>query len=218
MNAVLYYAPEIFDAIGTSDTLIPTAITGAVNLGATIVSLYLIKKWTRKALLLTGAAIMFVNLLTLAILLATHAADSTAGGYIAIIVVCIFVSGFAISWGPLCWIYPAEIFPLPIRSKGIALSTAANWIGNLAIGISALQLLKVIEWGFYLILCFFHVLMFIYVKFYVLETSGLSLEEVDAMFAERESKGLDVVAESAFAEKYPMASDGTASKPLLNDS
>lgn len=168
-----------------------------------------------RTLLLFGAVVMFFALGTLAILLATKAADGTVGGYFAIIVVCIFVAGFAISWGPICWIYPAEILPLPIRAKGLAMSTAANWAGNLAIGISALQLLKLIEWGFYLILCVFLVLMFVYVKLAVLETMGLSLEEVDAMFTEHESKHLPT--KDVFSSKYPMFGSKKASKPLLGN-
>jgi len=220
MNAIMYYAPEIFQSIGTDSTLIPTAITGAVNLVATIASLWLIGRYGRKVLLMLGAAIMFVSLLVLSILLATHAADGVVGGYFSIAVVCTFVVGFAISWGPLCWVYPAEIFPLPIRAKGLALATAANWAGNLAIGLSALQLLKVIEWGFYLILCFFLVLMFFYVRFLLLETANKSLEEIDAMFALREKASLFPLDSTEYVSKYPMVGGGSgaSAKPLLRSS
>lgn len=228
MNAIMYYAPEIFQAIGTDNTLIPTAVTGAVNLVATAASLWLIGRHGRKPLLMTGAVIMLASLATLSILLATHAADGSVGGYAAIVAVCIFVVGFAISWGPLCWVYPAEIFPGPIRAKGIALSTAVNWTGNLAIGLSALQLLKAIEWGFYLILCFFLVIMFFYVRAsFFLETAKLTLEEIDAMFAAREKVSLFPIASggskkseyptlrSAASEDFFAAED--CAKPLLRE-
>lgn len=57
----------------------------------------------------------------------TTAPDSSAAGYVLVVFVCVYISFFASTWGPCAWTIIGEIFPLPIRAKGVALSTASNW-------------------------------------------------------------------------------------------
>ncbi|OQR93836.1 Major Facilitator Superfamily (MFS) [Achlya hypogyna] len=94
-----------------------------------------------------------------------------------------FIFNFAISWGPVCWIYPAEIFPMNVRAKAVSASTMTNWcMGALMIGIPKLFKYLNINGVFFLFaaLC---TLAGTYVWFKCPETKGLLLEEIEPLFA-----------------------------------
>lgn len=100
--------------------------------------------------------------------------------------IAIFIFFFASTWGPGAWVLIGEIFPLPIRSRGVALSTASNWLWNTIIAVITpymvgedkgnLRSSVFFIWGG---LC---TCAFVYSYFLVPETKGLTLEQVDQMF------------------------------------
>jgi len=102
--------------------------------------------------------------------------------------IAIFIFFFATTWGPGAWVLIGEIFPLPIRSRGVALSTASNWLWNTIIAVITPYLVGPDEgnlrssvfflWGG---LC---TAAFVYSYFLIPETKGLTLEQVDKMFEE----------------------------------
>jgi len=102
--------------------------------------------------------------------------------------ICIYIFFFASTWGPGAWVVIGEIFPIPIRSRGVGLSTSSNWLWNCIIGIITPYMVgkdkgnlgpKVFFiWG---TLC---ACAFVYAYFLISETKGLSLEQVDRMFEE----------------------------------
>ena len=102
--------------------------------------------------------------------------------------IAIFIFFFASTWGPGAWIVIGEIFPLPIRSRGVALSTASNWLWNTIIAVITpymvgtdhgnLKSSVFFIWG---ALC---TAALIYTYFLVPETKGLSLEQIDQMMEE----------------------------------
>jgi len=102
--------------------------------------------------------------------------------------IAIFIFFFASTWGPGAWIVIGEIFPLPIRSRGVALSTASNWLWNTIIAVITPYMVGTDEgnlkssvffvWGG---LC---TCAFVYAFFLIPETKGLSLEQVDKMMEE----------------------------------
>ena len=94
----------------------------------------------------------------------------------------LFVCSFAISWGPVSWTYPAEIYPLRIRSKAVSLSTASNWAFNFALAYTAPPLLESIQFRTYFIFGAFCVAMTVHVFFMFPETKGRTLEEMDELF------------------------------------
>ena len=65
----------------------------------------------------------------------TADASSSTANYVLIVFVCFYIFFFASTWGPAAWVVIGEIFQLPIRAKGVALSTASNWFWNCIIGI-----------------------------------------------------------------------------------
>lgn len=204
INVVLYFAPEIFSQVSpTLDPLVPTAILGATNLAFTVVSLWLVERVGRRRLFLTGNAIMGVSICVVGVLAAAASSSKLAGDF-SIALLLLFVAGFAVSWGPLGWIYPAEILPQAVRAKGVALSTATNWVCNFAIGLGSLSLYKAIGASFWFILVGLQLAAAIFVFVYVLETKGKTLEKINEMFAELEEPRNA----EAFDSKFPMGGRG----------
>ncbi|CAG8570438.1 28580_t:CDS:10 [Dentiscutata erythropus] len=151
INAIMYYAPQIFTSAGLGDTsssLLATGINGIVNMVATIPAILWIDTWGRKPTLTSGGILMGIFMLIVGIILAVHGTvyydsaigkhslhiDSPVSSYSVIVLIYLFVASFAYSWGPGGWIYPAEIFPLRIRGKALSITTASNWLFNFVIG------------------------------------------------------------------------------------
>lgn len=179
-------------------------ITDIVNVCSTPLSFYTIERFGRRPLLIYGAAAMTVCQFVVAIVGVTDGGSSAAND-VLIAFVCIYIFFFASTWGPVAWVSVGEIFPLPIRSKGVAMSTASNWCWNCIIAVITPYLVGTDEanlgpkvfflWGS---LC---ATASVWAYFFVPETKGLSLEQVDKMMEEctaRKSKGW--VPHETFAE------------------
>lgn len=109
-------------------------ITTIVNVCSTPVSFYTIERYGRRPLLIWGAFAMSVCEFIIAAVW-TLDANSQAANYVLIVFVCLYIFFFASTWGPAAWVVIGEIFQLPIRAKGVALSTASNWFWNCIIGV-----------------------------------------------------------------------------------
>lgn len=95
---------------------------------------------------------------------------------------------YGVSYSPLAWALPSEVFSNATRAKGVALSTATVWICNFVIGVIVPPMLESAGWGTYLFFsafCFFAV---IWAYFLVPETKGKSLEEMDEVFGDRSAQ------------------------------
>jgi MFS family permease len=101
-----------------------------------------------------------------------------------IVIACsyLFVAIFATTWGPVSWIYPAEIFPTKLRTKAVSLTTASNWTWNCALAFAVPPLLREINWKMYIIFAVFNLLAFIQIFLMAPETKGRTLEEMDQVF------------------------------------
>ncbi|KAI9591339.1 sugar transporter [Syncephalis fuscata] len=192
INVVMYYAPIILKSAGftsVTSALLGTAISGAVNVVMTLPGMYLIDRVGRRALLLSGDVIMASALTILSVLVAVYQPDfsNPAIPWVCLVMMCLFVAGFAFSWGPIGWVIPSEIYPLGIRAKAVALTTASNWLFNILVGLLSPLIMDKIGWGFYLILVGFLVTMCIWVYFCVPETKGKSLEEIDLLFSSKQA-------------------------------
>ena len=115
----------IFNSLGSgrSASLLNTVIIGAVNVVSTFVAIFSVDRLGRRFLFLEGGIQMIVSLTTTGILIAVefskYSGDLPSSVAIGIlIVVCVFVSAFAWSWGPLGWLVPSEIQPLETRAAG----------------------------------------------------------------------------------------------------
>ncbi|MDR1980556.1 MAG: D-xylose transporter XylE [Tannerellaceae bacterium] len=127
INVVLYYAPEIFKTMGsdTDAALLQQVIVGAVNLSFTVLAIFTVDRFGRRPLMMIGALIMSASMILLGATFYTHSV-----GLGSLICMLLYTAGFAMSWGPVCWVLLAEIFPNSIRSMVMSIAVAAQWIAN----------------------------------------------------------------------------------------
>ena len=127
INVVLYYAPEIFKTMGaaTDAALLQQIVVGAVNLSFTVLAIVTVDKFGRRPLMIIGALVMAVSMTILGTTFYTHSV-----GIGSLVCMLVYTAGFAMSWGPVCWVLLAEIFPNSIRSTVMSIAVAAQWIAN----------------------------------------------------------------------------------------
>ena len=186
INAVLYYGPQMFANMGfTGDaSFAQTVIMGIVMVVFTLIATVTVDKWGRKPLLILGALIMAVSMIALGFMF--YAGSMGLG---ALIVVCIYIAGFSLSWGPVVWVMLAEIFPNSIRDKAMAIAVAAQWFMNWVVsvtfnimdGSSALN--AAFNHGFaYWLYGGFSVLAALFVWKFVPESKGVTLEAMKKLW------------------------------------
>ncbi|KAI1201121.1 general substrate transporter [Nemania serpens] len=186
VNFVFYFGTTLVNLGTIQDPFLISLITTLVNVFSTPISFWTIEKIGRRPLFLWGAVGMTICQFTVAIIgTITHSAVSLS---VMIAFICIFIFFFASTWGPGSWVLIGEIFPLPMRARGVALSTASNWLWNFVIGLITPYMVdkdkgnlgaKVFYiWGG---LCAIAV---VYTWALVPETKGLTLEQVDKMLEE----------------------------------
>ncbi|OJD13262.1 hypothetical protein ACJ73_09224 [Blastomyces percursus] len=180
-----------FQQSGIENPFLITIITNVVNVASTPASFYIIERFGRRTLLIWGAAVMLVCEFIIAAV-GTALPGSNVASTCLIVFVCIYICGFASTWGPGAWVLIGEIFPLPIRARGVALSTASNWLWNYILALITPYLVDTDKanlgskvffiWG---TTC---TLSMLFSYFFVYETKGLSLEQVDRLFDESSAK------------------------------
>ncbi|MFP8967586.1 sugar porter family MFS transporter [Pokkaliibacter sp. CJK22405] len=182
INAVMYYAPRIFEMAGFASTesqLWSTVSVGVVNVLATFIAIGLVDRWGRKPILYSGFVVMGIGMAVLGTLLNIGVASGPLQIF-AVAMLLIFVAGFAMSAGPLIWILCSEIQPQAGRDFGITCSTVTNWIMNMLIGAYFLTTLNTLGgpmtfWAFAVL----NVVFIIITIKYVPETKGVSLEHIE---------------------------------------
>jgi MFS transporter, SP family, xylose:H+ symportor len=130
INTVLYYGPVIFAKMGyhMDAAFLGILVACVINLMSTMVVVLIVDKVGRKPLLIFGGLVMGVAMLTLGSLF--HLQHTGMFGLAAI---CVYVAGFAISFGPIVWIMMTEIYPAPIRGQAMSIAVASQWVANLLV-------------------------------------------------------------------------------------
>lgn len=188
INTVIYYAPKILQAAGfnsASGAILATVGVGIVNVVMTIVAMFLVDRAGRRPLLMIGIAGMII---TLGVLGLSFRISNPSGQLAWMAVICLmgYVASFAISLGPIFWLLIAEIYPLRIR--GLAEGTAAtfNWASNLIVSLTFLTLLeKLGASSTFLLYAFASVASWLFAYYYVPETKGRTLEQIEAFWRAR---------------------------------
>ena len=178
INAVIMFSPDIFQAAGSAkgDSVMQAMIVGLVNFLMTIVALWLVDKRGRKTLLLWGAVGMIVSLSYLTLEFAKPVQNG-AGVLVALLV---YISFFAASFAPVMWVIISEIYPNRIKGVAMSFSTAVSWLCTFLTvyfapvihGALGLQYL----FGIFGV---FSIVAFVFVKFWIPETKGKSLEQIE---------------------------------------
>ena len=186
INAILYYAPEIFKSLGSSTdvSLLETSILGVVNLIFTLLAIKWVDKMGRKPLLYIGSIGMTIALAAVGLFIYY---DSVGNWVLPFLL--LFMASFSISWGPIVWVLLSEIFPNKIRSLALAISVFIQWVANFVVT-QVFPSLVENQWlkdnfngafPFYLfsVICLFS-LFFVWKK--VPETKNKTLEEMDTLW------------------------------------
>ncbi len=180
INAVFYYAPVIFEKTGIArDAAFVQAIfVGLTNLIFTIIAIQLIDRLGRKPLLLIGATGIMISHALLA--LAFH--QNNLGSYMVLFAVLGFIASFAISIGPVMWVMISEIFPNKVRGLAVSVAGFANGVVSFLVTlIFPWELEKIGPANTFLIYVGFAFLTLLFVIFFIPETKGKSLEELEAV-------------------------------------
>ncbi|MDT5325037.1 MAG: hypothetical protein QOF25_2189, partial [Mycobacterium sp.] len=192
INVIFYYSNVLWQAVGFSanESAVYTVIGSIVNVLTTLIAIALIDKIGRKPLLLIGSTGMAITLITMSIIfanaeLAPNAKGELvpslpgASGLIALIAANLFIVAFGMSWGPVVWVLLGEMFPNRIRAAALGLAAAGQWAANWAITVTfpGLRDHLGLAYGFYGLCA---VLSGLFVWRWVMETKGVSLEDMHA--------------------------------------
>jgi SP family galactose:H+ symporter-like MFS transporter len=159
-------------------SILATAGVGAVNVAMTLVSIWLIDRVGRRALLSWSLGGMAMTLL----ILAGGFTFGTSGplGWLTVLSVAAYVAFFAVGLGPVFWLLIAEIFPLAVRGRAMSLATISNWGFNLLVTISFLGLIDLCgRAGTFLLYGVSTLVGLVFTAVLVPETKGRSLEEIE---------------------------------------
>ncbi len=188
INVVLYYAGNIFRNMGSStdSSLLQTIIVGIVNLLFTVVAIYTVDRFGRKPLMIIGSIGMAVSMFALG-----FAFYFNQLGIAALLFMLIYTAAFAMSWGPVCWVLLAEIFPNSIRSA-LSIAVAAQWIANWVVSLTFpvmndnVWLTEKFHHGFtYWIYGIMGILSAVFMWKLVPETKGKTLEEIEGLWKKK---------------------------------
>lgn len=185
INVVLYYAGNIFRNMGasTDSSLLQTIIVGVVNLTFTVVAIMTVDKFGRKPLMIIGSIGMAISMIALGF---TFYFGNV--GIMALVFMLIYTAAFAMSWGPVCWVLLAEIFPNSIRGA-LSIAVAAQWIANWIVSLT-FPMMNDNDWltaqfnhGFsYWIYGIMGILSALFMWKFVPETKGRTLESIEELW------------------------------------
>ncbi|KAJ3040397.1 hypothetical protein HDV00_010951 [Rhizophlyctis rosea] len=196
-NATTYYAISFYKILGITDSntqLLLQGFYGLVKIVGTFPALLFLDKFGRRAFLIVGGIGMATCQFALGILIRVEAGNTVGAavqaafagkdglGKFGVFLIWAYIGFFAWTWGPIPWVYNAEIYPVRHRSKAIALATASDWLGNFIVGLAVPTWLERSAYGpffFFAVTCAIGVIV---TFFFIPETKGISLEEMPANF------------------------------------
>ena len=193
INAVLYYAPRIFESMGMSDPMMNTVYMGIVNITFTLVAVFTVEKLGRKPLLIWGSIGMAIGAMGVAL---SNLIDGVPPIF-PVVSIMVYSASFMFSWGPICWVLIAEIFPNTIRSQAVAIAVAFQWIFNFIVSSTFVPMYNMhglgmgdkfghmFAYALYGIIC---VIAAWFVAALVPETKGKTLEDMTNLWRNRDKK------------------------------
>ena len=178
INAVLYYAPRIYEAMGFDNPMVLTVFNGIVNLGFTCVAIFTVEKLGRKPLLIVGSLGMALGAIGVAITFGNPSMQ-----LFCMVSIMVYSASFMFSWGPICWVLIAEVLPNTIRGAAVAIAVAFQWIFNWIVSTSFVPLANSMgywfTYGLYGVIC---IIAAIFVWKLVPETKGKTLEDMTKLW------------------------------------
>ncbi|MDE6011214.1 MAG: D-xylose transporter XylE [Prevotella sp.] len=186
INAVLYYAPRIFGDMGMEDPMVVTVFMGIINILFTLVAIFTVERLGRKPLLIYGSLGMAIGAFGVAVTFG-HAGMEM----VTAVSIMVYSASFMFSWGPICWVLIAEIFPNTIRGAAVAIAVAFQWIFNFIVSSTFVPMFNMhltegddfghwFTYGLYGIIC---VVAAVFVWRLVPETKGKTLEDMTKLWS-----------------------------------
>ncbi|KAK9427196.1 general substrate transporter [Lipomyces doorenjongii] len=193
INALIYYATTLFQqSIGFTPRMagLMSGFLQTWLLISSFIPWFLIDRLGRRPLILGGISVQAAVMAIQAALIfqvqhnTAHMHSAAIG---AAAMLFIFEGAFTIGMQSTVWVYPSELLPLRLRSKGSALSTAANWICNFLVVEITPPAIQNIGYRTYIIFAVLNAAFVPVVFFFFKETKGLSLEDIDLLFASEDA-------------------------------
>lgn len=190
INAVLYFAPRIFESMGMGNPMMQTVIMGIINILFTLLAVFTVEKWGRKPLLIYGSAGMAIGAFGVALCNVVTGLPAI----VSVVSIMVYSASFMFSWGPICWVLIAEIFPNTIRGAAVAVAVAFQWIFNFIVSSTFVPMYNMrlgemgdkfghmFAYALYGVIC---VLAAIFVWRLVPETQGKTLEDMTNLWKNR---------------------------------
>ncbi len=183
INAVLYFAPRIYGAMGFDDPMVLTVFNGVVNLAFTLIAIFTVEKLGRKPLLIVGSLGMALGAIGVACTFEGAIANDSTMQLLCMISLMVYSASFMFSWGPICWVLIAEVFPNTIRGGAVAIAVAFQWIFNWIVSTSFVPMANSLGYWFvyalYGIIC---IVAALFVWKLVPETKGKTLEDMTKLW------------------------------------
>jgi SP family sugar:H+ symporter-like MFS transporter len=186
-NFLFYYGNSVFSSAGLDNSYVTQVILGAVNFGMTFPGLYMVEHFGRRKCLIYGGLWMFICFMIFASVghfgLAVNSGSSNpTAGTVMIVFTCFFICGYSTTWGPIVYTICGEMYPARYRAVSIGIATAANWTWNFLISFFTPFITSAIDfrYGYVFGSCCFAGAIIVF--FFVNETQGRSLEEIDTMY------------------------------------
>lgn len=187
-NYFFYYGATIFQSVGIEDSFITQIILGAVNFGCTFFGLYVMENFGRRQPLIWGGLWQSIWLFVFAAAgTAKNPEQDSNIGKLMIVAACLFIAGYASTWGPGIWIITGETFPMRTRARQAAIATTSNWTWNFLISFFSPFITGDISYAYGFVFAGCNLFGAVFVYFFLYESAGLSLEAVDEMYS---TKGL----------------------------
>ncbi|GJC88462.1 hexose transporter-like protein [Colletotrichum tofieldiae] len=188
-NFFFYFGTTVFSATGLSDSYVTQLILGSVNVACTFGGLVVVKKSGRRIALIVGALWMMMCFFVYAFvghfaLDQTNPQNSPAAGAVLVTFSCLFIAGFATTWGPLVWAVVAELYPARYRAPAMALATASNWLWNFLMSFFTRYITDAIDYLYGLVFAGCCAALAVIVFFFVIESKDRTLEEIDTMYVQ----------------------------------
>ncbi|KAJ6487861.1 general substrate transporter [Mycena sanguinolenta] len=194
INALLHFLPETLTHAGFTvpQALFYSSICSLFYLAGTLPAIFYVDKIGRRPFLLVGSVALAVSLtvvgaLKLYIERWPNQISAMGGAHGVVVGMSVYFFFFASTWGPIPWLLSAEIFPLKVRAKGMALSTMSDWIFEFIVAFATPPLFEIMRGGYYFVLVGFCVISGVLVWLVFVETSCETLEEIGGMFGDEQA-------------------------------
>ncbi|CAL5073389.1 unnamed protein product [Urochloa decumbens] len=190
INAIGFYAPVLLRSVGMGESasLLSTIALVVISSAATLASMFAADRFGRRTLLLAGGAQMLTAEVLIGAVMAAKLGDEgglSKGYALALLVlIAVYSAGFGWSWGPLSWLVPSEIFPLEVRSAGQSVTVASGFVFTILVAQYFLAMLCRMKAWLFFFFAGWIAGMTVFVYFFLPETKGLPIEQIDKVWAD----------------------------------